>query len=58
MDFIRDKMALGVVKDHVPARHDVARRVVKGSFVRGHAHVFVNDLDVPAQMVSVLILFL
>ena len=58
MDLLRGKMALGVVKDHVPARHHVARRVIEGSFVRGHSHLFVNDLDVAAQMVSVLILLL
>ncbi len=58
MDLVRDKMTLGVVKDHVTARHHVARRVVEGSFVRGHSHLFVNHLDVTAQMVSVLILLL
>ena len=58
MDFLRYKMALGVVKDHVPARHHVARCGINGSFVRGHSHLFVNDLDVTAQMVSVLILLL
>ena len=58
MDFVRDKMALRVVKDHMTTRHDVARCVIKGGFVRGHSHILVNDLDVTAQMVSVFILFL
>ena len=58
MDLIRDKMARGVVKDHMPARDHIARCVVKGSFVRGHSHLFVNHYDVTAQVVDVLILFL
>ena len=43
VDFVRYKMALGVVKDHVPARHYVARCAIEGGFVGGHSHVFVNN---------------
>ena len=58
VDFVGHQVTLRVIEDHVSTSHHFTGSLIEGSLVRRHVHVFIDDIDVPSQMVGVLVFLL